>query len=358
MSSVGELDAMARSGNIPAPMPASAINQGAIELPALDEEPVRVRTSAGPVAAGYASCLLWIAAAAVTWRLPDARPLYTTAHLATLTAAVAAAIGAWLVAAHLRPAAARRLYAVAPWLVVLGSAALVWQLVTAKFALLPMPFFPPPQTILDAYENDGPLLLLSAAYSLRLLALGFTLGLIVGFFTGVAMGWWPRANYWLHPIVRTIGPIPATAWLPLAFVVLPTSFTASIFILALATWFPVTFLTWSGVRAVNRSYYDVARTLGASQWFLIWKVAVPAALPSIFVGIFMGLGTSFVTLLAAEMLGVKAGLGWYVTWAQGWAAYPKVYAALAIMALLFSGLISVLFKVRNRALAWERGSIR
>ena len=76
------------------------------------------------------------------------------------------------------------------------------------------------------------------------------------------------------------------------------------------------------------------------------------------VGIFMGLGTSFVTLLAAEMLGVKAGLGWYVTWAQGWAAYPKVYAALAIMALLFSGLISVLFKVRNRVLAWERGSIR
>jgi NitT/TauT family transport system permease protein len=191
-----------------------------------------------------------------------------------------------------------------------------------------------------------------------LLAIGFSLGLVVGFLTGVAMGWWPRANYWLHPIVRTIGPIPATAWLPLAFVVLPTSFTASIFILALATWFPVTFLTWSGVRAVNRSYYDVARTLGASEWFLIWQVAVPAALPSIFVGMFMGLGTSFVTLLAAEMLGVKAGLGWYVTWAQGWAAYPKVYAALAIMALLFSGLISILFRVRNRVLRWERGSIR
>ena len=250
------------------------------------------------------------------------------------------------------------LQARAPWLLALGLFLSLWEVATAKFAWLPLPFFPPPQTILDAYENDGPLLLLSAAYSLRLLALGFTLGLIVGFFTGVAMGWWPRANYWLHPIVRTIGPIPATAWLPLAFVVLPTSFTASIFILALATWFPVTFLTWSGVRAVNRSYYDVARTLGASQWFLIWKVAVPAALPSIFVGIFMGLGTSFVTLLAAEMLGVKAGLGWYVTWAQGWAAYPKVYAALAIMALLFSGLISILFKVRNRVLAWERGSIR
>jgi NitT/TauT family transport system permease protein len=312
----------------------------------------------GARARAFSALLAWVAAAILTWRLPDVRPLYTTAHVAALTAVIAALIGGWVIAAAVVAPAARRLAIVAPWLLALGVANLVWQLVTAKYQLLPMPFFPPSQAILDAYENDGALLLLSAAYSLRLLAIGFSLGATVGFFTGVAMGWWPRANYWLHPIVRTIGPIPATAWLPLAFVVLPTSFTASIFILGLATWFPVTFLTWSGVRAVNRSYYDVARTLGASQWFLIWKVAVPAALPSIFVGIFMGLGTSFVTLLAAEMLGVKAGLGWYVTWAQGWAAYPKVYAALAIMALLFSGLISVLFKVRNRVLGWERGSIR
>jgi NitT/TauT family transport system permease protein len=318
----------------------------------------RVRLAVPARIAGSAAALVWSAAALLTWRLPDVRPLYTTGQIAALTAAVGMFIGAWAIVADIRRAAALRLASVAPWLLVLGVANLVWQLVTAKYQLLPMPFFPPAQTILDTYENDGALLLLSAAYSLRLLAVGFSLGLIVGFVTGIAMGWWPRANYWLHPIVRTIGPIPATAWLPLAFVVLPTSFTASIFILALATWFPVTFLTWSGVRAVNRSYYDVARTLGASEWFLIWQVAVPAALPSVFVGIFMGLGTSFVTLLAAEMLGVKAGLGWYITGAQGWAAYPKVYAALAIMALLFSGLISILFRVRNRVLSWERGSIR
>ncbi len=338
------------------------MNVKAVRSPALERpsaaDPAALRRAAAPRAAGYAAALIWAVAAAVTWWLPDVRPLYTTAHVAALTAAVAALAGGWAIAAELGAPAARRLDSVAPWLLVLGIANLIWQFVTAKHQLLPMPFFPPSQSILDAYENDGALLLLSAAYSLRLLAIGFSLGSIVGFFTGVAMGWWPRANYWLHPIVRTIGPIPATAWLPLAFVVLPTSFTASIFILALASWFPVTFLTWSGVRAVNRSYYDVARTLGANQWFLIWNVAVPAALPSIFVGIFMGLGTSFVTLLAAEMLGVKAGLGWYVTWAQGWAAYPKVYAALAIMAFLFSGLISVLFRIRNRVLRWERGSIR
>jgi NitT/TauT family transport system permease protein len=58
------------------------------------------------------------------------------------------------------------------------------------------------------------------------------------------------------------------------------------------------------------------------------------------------------------MLGVKAGLGWYITWAQGWAAYPKVYAALAIIALLFSGLILLLFKIRDNVLSWQKGLVR
>ena len=82
------------------------------------------------------------------------------------------------------------------------------------------------------------------------------------------------------------------------------------FLIALATGFPVTVLTWSGVASVNAAYYDVARTLGASQQFLILRVAIPAAMPSVFVGLFMGLGGSFAVLVVAEMMGVKSGLGW------------------------------------------------
>ena len=164
-------------------------------------------------------------------------------------------------------------------------------------------------------------------------ATGYFLGAAVGFVTGVAIGWSRLAGYWIHPVLRFIGPLPATAWLPLAFFVFPSSFSASIFLIALATGFPVTVLTWSGVAGVNSAYYDIARTLGASQRFLVLKVAIPAAMPHVFVGLFMGLGNSFAVLVVAEMLGVKAGLGWYLQWAQGWAAYANMYAALLIMAL-------------------------
>ncbi len=69
----------------------------------------------------------------------------------------------------------------------------------------------------------------------------------------------------------------------------------------------------------------------------------------------MGLGNSFAVLVVAEMLGVKAGLGWYLQWAQGWAAYANMYAALLLMAFLCSGLITLLFRLRDRLLSC-RGS--
>jgi len=81
-------------------------------------------------------------------------------------------------------------------------------------------------------------------------------------------------------------------------------------------------------------------------------------MPHIFVEVFMGLGASFSVLVAAEMMGVKSGLGWYLQWAQGWAAYANMYAALMVMALLFSSLITLLFAVRDRALAWQRGAVK
>jgi len=142
------------------------------------------------------------------------------------------------------------------------------------------------------------------------------------------------------------------------FFVFPSSFSASIFLIALATGFPVTVLTWSGVAGVKSAYYDIARTLGATQRFLVLKVAIPAAMPHVFVGLFMGLGNSFAVLVVAEMLGVKAGLGWYLQWAQGWAAYANMYAALLLMAFLCSGLITLLFRLRDRLLSWQKGLVR
>jgi len=245
-----------------------------------------------------------------------------------------------------------------PWLLALGLFLTLWEVATAKFAWLPLPFFPPPQAIVEVYTDDLPKLLDSVLASVKLQLGGYAIGAAVGFLTGVSIGWSRSIGYWVHPVLRFIGPLPATAWLPFAFFIFPSSWSASTFLIALATGFPVTVLTWSGVASVSNAYYDVARTLGARPSFLVLKVAIPGALPHVFVGLFMGLGSSFAVLVVAEMIGVKAGLGWYLQWAQGWAAYSNMYAALIVMSLLCSGAITLLFRTRDRLLVWQRGVVK
>ena len=319
----------------------------------------RVGSVARPFVGGLAAAAAWLAATLVTACWPD-KPESDwayTGELALLSGAVAVALASAAVAG-VRFAALQSVERLSPWMMALGVLIAAWEAVTAKLGLLPLPFFPPPQAIVEVVIDDWAQLAAGIFASARLLATGYCLGAAVGFVTGVAIGWSRLAGYWIHPLLRFIGPLPATAWLPLAFFVFPSSFSASIFLIALATGFPVTVLTWSGVAGVNSTYYDVARTLGANQRFLVLKVAIPAAMPHVFVGLFMGLANSFAVLVVAEMLGVKAGLGWYLQWAQGWAAYANMYAALLIMACLCSGLITLLFRLRDRLLSWQKGLVR
>jgi NitT/TauT family transport system permease protein len=306
---------------------------------------------------GSAAAVAWLAAAAVTIGLPDLYDWDSTRAVATTEAVGGLAL---LIAAATARAdrGFSRLRSWEPWILALGLLLLGWELVTAKLGWLPRPFFAPPQGIVDVYVDDGARLLECVLRSLFLFLSGYAIGVSGGILAGLAIGWSPLAAYWGRPLLKLIGPVPANAWLPIVLFVFPTTFSGSVFLVALASGVPVTILTWSGVASVDRALYDVARTHGADNRFLVRHVALPAALPHVFVGLFMGLYSSFAVLVVAELLGVKAGLGWYLQWATGWAAYANVDAALLVMAFVCSGLVKLLFLVRDRLLAWQKGLVR
>lgn len=234
----------------------------------------------------------------------------------------------------------------------------VLNILTAKESLLPVLYFPAIDRVLAVIVEDAGYLLKCMAYSYRLLLMGWLFGAVFGISTGVLLGFSKIANYWIWPFIRTIGPIPSTAWIPLVLVAFPTVVSGSAFLIALAVWFPTTVLTSSGIANTKQSYFEVASTLGADRWYQIRKVGIPAAMPSVFLGMFNGTCSSFITLVTAEMLGAKYGLGWYVNWQKEMMAYPNVYAGLIIIAASFCLIITGLFKIRNHVLVWQKGVIK
>lgn len=231
-------------------------------------------------------------------------------------------------------------------------------IVTKKLGLLPVIYFPSLDKIISVIVEDRTFLAICLASSGKLLFTGYFFGAIAGFATGIAVGFSNAASYWVNPLIRVLGPIPATAWIPIVLISFPTSFSASAFLIALAVWFPTTVMTSSGILNVQNAYFEVSSTLGAGKYYQIFKVGVPASMPHMFIGLFNGTCASFITLMTAEMLGVKNGIGWYINWQKEMMAYANVYAGLIMIAITFSILITLLFKVRDYVLVWQKGVIK
>lgn len=231
-------------------------------------------------------------------------------------------------------------------------------LVTAKWLLLPQLYFPSIARIFNVFFEDRELLLTCIASSFALLAAGMLIGFAVGMVCGIAVGWSRKANYWIYPLIRILGPIPSSTWTPLALVIFPSSKGAAIFLIAFGVWFQITILTSSGIQSVKKIYFEVSSTLGASNMQNLFKIAVPAAAPSIFLGFFNATCSSFVALMAAEMIGCKSGLGWYVNWQKTMLSYPNVYAGLIVVAVFCYVLVTLQFKIRDKLLSWQEGVVK
>ena len=239
-----------------------------------------------------------------------------------------------------------------------GIALALWDLLGTKLQVLPQPFFPGPAGILEAFLIEGDYILENTLYSLRLFSWGFVLGVIFGVGTGILIGWFPKVFYWVSPVLNITGVIPAVAWMPFALTLFPTPFAAAVFLIVICVWFPVASLTASGVQSTPKSLFEAARTLGGNTAYLVFHVAVPHAMPQIFTGINTASAFAFTTLVMAEMMGQPGGLGYYINASKVWSAYYKVFAAIIVMAILFSLISKAVSLIESRVLRWQRGLLK
>ena len=149
------------------------------------------------------------------------------------------------------------------------------------------------------------LLLKYVVASLFRVTCGFALALAVGIPAGLALGWFERAFLAFNPLIQVLRPISPIAWIPLAILWFGVSDAAPIFLIFLASVFPISVSAIAAVHDMQPVYLRAARNFGLSGPELFRRVILPAALPQILTGVRIALGVAWLVVVAAEMIAVN-----------------------------------------------------
>lgn len=151
-----------------------------------------------------------------------------------------------------------------------------------------------------------------ASTSLGRIFLSWTLAATIAIPLGIAMGRSERMDRFVRPFVELFRPISPIAWIPLAVLWFGIGLAGKVFIIFIGSFFPALLNTIAGVKGVPPILITAARTFGCTPIQLTTRVCVPAALPTIATGLRISFGTAWMTIISAEMVAAKSGLGFMI----------------------------------------------
>jgi NitT/TauT family transport system permease protein len=185
---------------------------------------------------------------------------------------------------------------------------------------------------------------------------GFLLAVVTAVPLGLLIAWFRPVSEFLNPLLEIFRNTAALALLPVFTLLIGIGETSKIAIVVYAAFFPILLNTIAGVKTVDPLLVRAARTLGLGNVRLFAKVILPAATPTVFTGIRMGGAASILVLIAAEMVGAKAGLGIYIQTTQSSFLIPQMYAGIATISVLGVLANYGLVALERRASRWRVGA--
>lgn len=197
--------------------------------------------------------------------------------------------------------------------------------------------FPAPGQVLAGIVElvQHGLLLKYVVASLFRVSAGFALALLVGIPLGLCLGWFGRAFQAFNPTIQVLRPISPIAWIPVAILWFGVSDLAPIFLIFLASLFPIATAAIAAVQNIQLVYLRAARNFGVKGLELFKKIVFPAALPQIITGVRLALGVAWLVVVAAEMIAVNSGLGYLIIDARNAGKrYDLVVAGMVLIGLI------------------------
>lgn len=201
-------------------------------------------------------------------------------------------------------------------------------------------------------DGEIPRALASSGYRLGSgLLIAIAIGVPIGILMGRSRTFRELSNSPFQ-LLRMISPL---AWEPIAVIVLPTWNSAIIFLISIASIWPVAFSTAAGLAKVDPAWLKVARNLGARPWQIITQIIMPAIAFDILTGIRLALGVAWIVLVPAEFLGVTSGFGYAIEDARESLSYDHLMAMVLLIGVVGYVLDSTCVMLIKRY-SWHRGS--
>ncbi len=230
---------------------------------------------------------------------------------------------------------------------------ILWELASTKLALTPNVIVPTPEEVFNVFATSYDTLWESVVSSTTLLMVGYLGGIFFGVVLGIICGWVPRLREMFYPIANVMAPIPPTVFAPYLVVLLPTFRAASAFIILIGVFWPQFLNMVLRVSSLDPKLMDNARALCVSGPTMVTKIILPYVMPGILQGLRVSLTTAFLMLTFAEMIGARAGIGFFITNANIYANYAAVIAGIIVCGIVVTVLSAITSWVQRRFTTWR-----
>ena len=230
---------------------------------------------------------------------------------------------------------------------------LVLWAVTAQ--ILQMPVIPSPEQVLLRLMQKFPdTIAVHAGYSLLRIVLGLVVAVAVGYPVGVLMGYFPRVNRLLAPILYLTYPVPKIALLPVVMLLFGVGETSKMLLVFLIIVFQVVVAVRDAVAAIPPETYAPLRVLGATFAQIVRHIIVPASLPKFITAVRVAMATAISVLFFTETFGTQYGIGYYIMDAWLRVNYLDMYAGITVLSTMGLVLFILLDWAERRLCAWSR----
>jgi NitT/TauT family transport system permease protein len=189
--------------------------------------------------------------------------------------------------------------------------------------------------------------------SLRRMAVGFAVALMVSIPLGLMMGRSRAVASFFNPLLMIIYPVPKAALMPIIMLWLGVGDMAKTLVIFLGVSLPVIYHSFQGARAVEEKMLWSGAAMGLSGLQRMTRIALPAALPEILTGCRTGLVLALITMITSEMIARQSGAGNILFNALDMGQYDTVFAMIIIVGAMGIGLDAAFESLRRRLVRWS-----